>query len=96
MVVMACKEKNIPIRIGVNSGSLEKDLLDQNGGKPTAEAMIESARRHVEILKKLDFYDICISLKASDLELCIKAYELASNEFDYPLHIGITESRNSI
>ena len=90
-VVEACKEKHIPIRIGVNAGSLEKDLLDGNG-RPTAKAMVESARRHVEILEKLDFYDICISLKASDLDLCIAAYEEASKTFDYPLHLGITEA----
>ena len=92
-VVEACKEKNIPIRIGVNSGSLEKDLLVN--GKVTAKAMVESARRHVEILEKLNFYDICISLKASDLQLCIKAYEEASKTFPYPLHIGITEAGTS-
>ena len=90
-VVEACKEKHIPIRIGVNAGSLEKDLLDEQG-RPTAKAMVESARRHVEILEKLDFYDICISLKASDLDLCIEAYEEASKAFDYPLHLGITEA----
>lgn len=91
-VVEACKQKNIPIRIGVNAGSLEKDLLERYNGKPTAEAMIESARRHIEILEKLDFFDICLSLKASDLDLCIKAYEIASEVFEYPLHIGITEA----
>jgi len=91
MVVEACKEKKIPIRIGVNSGSIEKELLEKYG-HPTAEAMIESAKRHVEILENLDFYDICISLKASDLDLCIKTYELASKVFPYPLHIGITEA----
>lgn len=90
-VVEACKEKNIPIRIGVNSGSIEKDVLEKYG-KPCAEAMVESARRHVEILEELDFYDICISLKASDLDLCISAYEEASRTFPYPLHIGITEA----
>ena len=90
-VVEACKEKGIPIRIGVNSGSIEKDLLEKYG-KPCAEAMVESARRHVEILEELDFYDICISLKASDLDLCIAAYEEASRTFPYPLHIGITEA----
>ena len=90
-VVEACKEKNIPIRIGVNGGSLEKDLLEKYG-KPTAEAMVESARKHVKILEDLNFYDIAISLKASDLDLCIKAYELASKEFNYPLHLGITEA----
>ena len=90
-VVDACKKHNIPIRIGVNGGSLEKDLLDENG-KVTAQAMVESARRHVEILERLDFYDICISLKASDLDLCINAYEIASKTFNYPLHLGITEA----
>ena len=68
-VVESCKKHKIPIRIGVNGGSLEKDLLLD--GKPTAKAMVESAKRHVEILEKLDFYDICISLKASDLDLSI-------------------------
>ena len=91
LVVEACKNKNIPIRIGVNAGSLEKDLLSKYG-KPTAEAMIQSARRHIEILEKLDFYDIAVSLKASDLDLCISAYEKASNSFEYPLHLGITEA----
>ena len=90
-VVRACKEKNIPIRIGVNGGSLEKELLEKYG-KPTPEAMVESARRHIKILEDLDFYDIAISLKASNLDLCIKAYELASKEFNYPLHLGITEA----
>ena len=90
-VVEGCKEHNIPIRIGVNAGSLEKDLLEKYG-KPTAEAMIESAKRHVEILEKLEFYDIAISLKASNLDLCIEAYERAAKEFPYPLHLGITEA----
>ena len=90
-VVDKCKEKHIPIRIGVNAGSLEKDLLEKYG-KPTAEAMVESARRHVEILEKLNFKDYLISLKASNLDLCIKSYELASKEFDCPLHLGITEA----
>ncbi len=91
-VVDACKEKNIPIRIGVNSGSIEKDLLEKYGGKPTAEAMIESAKRHIDILENLEFFNICLSLKASDLKLCIKAYEEAAKSFNYPLHIGITEA----
>lgn len=90
-VVDACKTHKIPIRIGVNGGSLEKELLDEEG-KPTAKAMVESVRRHVEILEKLDFYDICISLKASDLDLCIAAYEEANKIFNYPLHLGITEA----
>ena len=92
-VVEACKEHKIPIRIGVNAGSLEKDLLEANGGKPTAKAMVESARRHIEILEKLDFHDICISLKASDLDLCIAAYKEASNTFNYPF--GNNRSGNS-
>ncbi len=92
LVVEACKERNIPIRIGVNAGSLEKELLEKYGGKPTARAMVESARKHIDILEKLGFYDICLSLKASDLDLCIEAYEEAAKEFPYPLHIGITEA----
>lgn len=90
-VVDKCKEKNIPIRIGVNAGSLEKDLLERDG-KPTAKAMIESARRHINILEDLNFYDYALSLKASNLDLCIEAYEEAAKEFSCPLHLGITES----
>lgn len=91
MVVDACKLNHIPIRIGVNAGSLEKDIL-QKYNKVTAEAIVESAKKHVQILEDFDFHDICLSLKASDLDMCIKAYELAAETFDYPLHIGITES----
>lgn len=91
-VVDKCKEYNVPIRIGVNAGSLEKDLLEKYGGKPTAKAMVESAKRHVQILEDLDFYDIGISLKASNLDLCIESYEEAAKEFNYPLHLGITEA----
>lgn len=91
-VVEACREHNIPIRIGVNSGSLEKDLLEKYGGKPTAKAMVESAKRHIDILEELEFYDIAISLKASNLDLCIEAYEEASKTLKYPLHLGITEA----
>lgn len=90
-VVEACRQNNIPIRIGVNAGSLEKDLLEKYGN-PTADAMVESAKRHVDILEKLDFYDIAISLKASNLDLCVEAYEKASKTFNYPLHLGITEA----
>lgn len=90
-VVEACKVNKIPIRIGVNAGSLEKDLLEKYG-KPCSDAMIESARKHIEILEKLDFYDIAISLKASNLDMCIEAYEKAANTFKYPLHLGITEA----
>lgn len=91
-VVDKCKEKKIPIRIGVNGGSLEKDLLEKYGGRPTASGMVESAKRHVEILEKLDFFDYAISLKASNLDLCIEAYEEASKTFKCPLHLGITEA----
>ncbi len=85
-VVELCKEKKVPIRIGVNSGSLEKGL------ETTAENMVKSAMKHVNILEKLDFHDIVISLKASDVPLAIEAYKLASETFHYPLHVGITES----
>lgn len=90
-VVAACKEKHIPIRIGVNSGSLEKEILEKYG-RPTAQGMIESASKHVKILESLDFYDICISLKSSNTLLTIEAYQLASETFPYPLHIGVTEA----
>lgn len=91
-VVNACSQKSIPIRIGVNSGSIEKDLLEKYGGRPTAEAMIESAKRHIKILEDLDYYDYALSLKASDLDLSIKVYEEAAKELKCPLHLGITES----
>lgn len=90
-VVDKCKEKHIPIRIGVNAGSLERDLLVKYG-KPTAKAMVESAKKHIDILEELDFHDYLLSLKASDLDLCIEAYEEAAKTFDCPLHLGITES----
>ena len=90
-VVNACKEKGIPIRIGINSGSLEKDIHEKYG-KPTAKGMIESARRHVEILESMDFYDTVLSFKSSDPLLCIEAYRHASETFDYPLHLGVTEA----
>ncbi|HJV45355.1 MAG TPA: flavodoxin-dependent (E)-4-hydroxy-3-methylbut-2-enyl-diphosphate synthase [Bacillota bacterium] len=90
-VVKACKERGVPIRIGVNAGSLEKHLLDKYG-YPTAEAMVESALHHIGILEDLDFHDIIVSLKASDVMLAIGAYSLAANAFSYPLHLGITEA----
>ncbi len=90
-VVDNCKAKNIPIRIGVNGGSLQKNLLDKYG-KPTAKAMVESAKEHIDILEELDFHNYLISLKASNLDLCIEAYEEAAKVFDCPLHLGITES----
>lgn len=91
LVVNKCKEKHIPIRIGVNAGSLEKDLLEKYG-KPTAMAMVESAKRHIDILEDLDFHDYAVSLKASNLDLCIESYMEASKKFDCPLHLGITEA----
>lgn len=90
-VVKACKAKRIPIRIGVNAGSLEKHLLDKYG-YPTADAMVESALHHIQILEDLDFHDIIVSMKASDVRLAIEAYQKAAAAFDYPLHLGITES----
>ena len=89
-VVNEAKKRNIKIRIGVNAGSLEKDLLDSM--ERTPEAMVESAFRHIKILEKYDFYNTAVSLKASDIETTIKAYELFSSKSDYPLHLGITEA----
>lgn len=90
-VVEVCKKHHIPIRIGINSGSLEKDIHEKYG-KPTAEGMMESAKRHIQILEELGFYDICLSFKSSDPLLCIEAYRLASRTFSYPLHLGVTEA----
>lgn len=89
-VVDACKEKGIPIRIGVNIGSLERNLEEKYGR--TAKAMVESALHHIRILEKHDFHDIVISLKASDVTRTVEAYRLLSKEVDYPLHLGITEA----
>ena len=94
-VVDACKEKHIPIRIGVNGGSLEKEILEKYG-EPTPEGMVESAMKHVKILEDLDFHDIVISLKSSNTMLTIKAYELASKAFPYPLHVGVTEAGTAL
>lgn len=93
-VVEACKENKIPIRIGVNAGSLEPELLEKYG-RACSDAMVESAKKHIEILEKLDFYDIAISLKASNLDMCVEAYEKAAEVFNYPLHLGITEAGTS-
>ncbi|MDD6727707.1 MAG: flavodoxin-dependent (E)-4-hydroxy-3-methylbut-2-enyl-diphosphate synthase [Eubacteriales bacterium] len=90
-VADACKAKNIPIRIGVNSGSLEKNILAKYGS-PTPEAMVESAMYHASLLEKFDFNDIVISIKSSNVETMIKAYELAAERCDYPLHLGVTEA----
>ena len=90
-VVREAKRRCVPIRIGVNAGSLDKALLAKYG-RPTAEALVESAMQHVRILEKLDFYDLKISLKAHDVPLTIAAYRLMAETADYPLHLGITEA----
>ena len=90
-VVKACQAKNIPIRVGVNSGSLEKELLEKYGA-PTAEALVESAMRHVALLEKNDFQDIVISINSSDVKTMVEAYRLAAQRCDYPLHLGVTEA----
>jgi len=90
-VVRACKERGIPIRIGVNAGSLENHLLEKYG-YPTPDAMVESALYHIGILEELDFRDIIVSLKASDVPMAIAAYTKAAEKFRYPLHLGITEA----
>lgn len=90
-VVKACKERGVPIRIGVNAGSLEQKILEKYG-YPTAEGMLESALQHIKILEDLDFEDIIVSMKASDVPMAIEAYRLAAESFRYPLHLGITES----
>ncbi|WP_339063250.1 flavodoxin-dependent (E)-4-hydroxy-3-methylbut-2-enyl-diphosphate synthase [Tepidibacillus marianensis] len=90
-VVEACRERNVPIRIGVNSGSIEKDVLAKYG-HPTAEGLVESALKHIEILEQLDFYEMVISLKASNVPMMIKAYHLMAEKRNYPLHVGVTEA----
>lgn len=90
-VVKACKERGIPIRIGVNAGSLENHLLEKYG-YPTPDAMVESALYHIQILEELDFRDIIVSLKASNVPMAIEAYTKAAKAFKYPLHLGITEA----
>ena len=90
-VVNAAKERNIPIRVGVNSGSLEKDLLQKYGGV-TAEGIVESALEKVRRIEELGYENLVISIKSSDVLMCIKAHELLADKTDYPLHIGITEA----
>lgn len=90
-VVNACKQANIPIRIGINAGSLEKKYLDKYS-YPCSEALVESALEHCKILEELDFYDICVSLKSSDWKMAYDAYKEFSKKRNYPLHIGITEA----
>ena len=90
-VADACKAKNIPIRIGVNSGSLEKHILEKYG-HPTAQALCDSALYHASLLEKFDFTDIVLSMKSSDVTTMIQAYRLAAQQCDYPLHLGVTEA----
>ncbi|MBO8137057.1 MAG: flavodoxin-dependent (E)-4-hydroxy-3-methylbut-2-enyl-diphosphate synthase [Desulfotomaculum sp.] len=90
-VVAAAKDRGIPIRIGVNAGSLERDLMEKYGGV-TAQAMVESALRHIAILEKLKFYDIKISLKASNIPLMLQAYRMLAQKVNYPFHVGVTEA----
>lgn len=90
-VAQACRQKNIPIRIGVNGGSLEKPILAKYGGV-CPKAMVESAFGHIRLLNKFDFDDICVSLKSSSVPVTMRAYQLMSQKSDYPLHIGVTEA----
>ncbi len=90
-VAEACMARGIPIRIGINAGSLEKRLLEKYGA-PTAEAMVESAADHAALLEQFGFTDICLSLKASSVPLTLEAYRLAAQRFPYPLHLGVTEA----
>lgn len=90
-VVDAARERNIPIRIGVNAGSLERDIQEKYG-EPNGAALVESAMRHVKILQRLDFHDFKVSVKASDVFLAVEAYRLLAKEIDQPLHLGITEA----
>ena len=90
-VADACRSKNVPVRIGVNSGSVERELLKKYGG-PTAQALAESASRHIEMLEEADFDDIVISVKSSDVKLMTESYRLIHKSYDYPLHLGVTEA----
>ena len=90
-VADACRQKNIPIRIGVNGGSLEKDLLAKYG-KVCPQALVDSAFGHIRLLNKFDFDDICVSLKSSSVPVTMAAYQLMSQQSDYPLHLGVTEA----
>ncbi len=90
-VVDCCKAHGIPIRIGVNGGSLDKTLLEKYG-HPTAEALVESAFSHIRLLEKFGFYDICVSMKSSNVPLMMQAYRLMHEKSDYPLHVGVTET----
>ncbi|MBI3035237.1 flavodoxin-dependent (E)-4-hydroxy-3-methylbut-2-enyl-diphosphate synthase [Candidatus Woesearchaeota archaeon] len=93
-VVKACRDYSVPMRIGVNLGSLERDLFEKYGYAP--EAMVESAMRHLKILEDLNFYDTIVSLKASDVPRMVRAYRLFAEKTDYPLHLGVTEAGSKI
>ena len=90
-VVDKAKEYNIPIRVGVNSGSLEKELVERYGGV-TAEALVESAKREVQVIEELGYDNLVVSIKSSDVMMCVKAHELLARDCRYPLHVGITEA----
>lgn len=90
-VAKTCKERGIPIRVGVNGGSLERGLLARYGG-PTPEAMAESALGHIRLLEQYGFEDICLSLKTSSVPITMRAYQLMAQQYDYPLHLGVTEA----
>ncbi len=96
LIVAKAKTRQIPIRIGVNAGSLQKDLLAKFGGHPTAEAMVASASEHIKILEDLDYDQIVVSLKASEVRLMTEAYRLFSQKFDYPVHLGVTEAGSEL
>ena len=91
-VAVEAKKRGVPIRIGVNAGSLEKDILEAHGGHPTAAGMVESALRHIALLEAQDFFDIKVSLKAQNVPLTLEAYRMLAERVNYPLHLGITES----
>ena len=91
-VALEAKKRGVPIRIGVNAGSLEKDILEAHGGHPTAAGMVESALRHIALLEAQDFFDIKVSLKAQNVPLTLEAYRMLAERVNYPLHLGITES----
>ena len=91
-VVRAAKTRNVPIRIGVNAGSLDPEILAKHGGHASAEALVESALQHVNILEQLDFFDIKISLKSNEVPLMVEAYRLIAQRVNYPLHLGVTEA----
>ncbi len=91
-VVKACRERHVPIRVGVNSGSLEKDIVREHGGHVTAEGLVESALRNCRLIEDMGYEELVISIKSSDVLMCIRAHELIKDRTDHPIHVGITES----